>query len=187
MVRDDLSDRLIHLTRGAGTDETKHREEALVNLVEILKSNALKGGNGYIKGGYRCVCFSEAPVSKLPTIMANAPAHKFKYQPYGVMVTKRWFYEKGGRPVIYGSADEFDRLPEDMKHRHVQLYFGKPHDVDFTWEREWRLKADQFPLDAEKVTVILPDRSARDVFVSQFQDRWHYLVLSDLGVPINPL
>lgn len=187
MVRDDLSDRLIHLTRGNGTDAEKNREEAVNNLESILQSGALKGGDGFIKGKYRCVCFSEAPVSKLPYIMANAPAHKFKYEPYGVMVDKRWFYKQGGRPVIYGSEDEFERLPEDMKHRHVQLRLDAPYDIDFTWEREWRLKTDALALDPARVTVILPDRDARDVCVKKFGGTWHYLVLSDLGVPIPAL
>jgi hypothetical protein len=187
MVRDDLSDRLIHLTRGTGPVEANHRVEALGNLLSILNGSVLKGGNGFIKGKYKCVCFSEAPVSKLPTIMANAPSHNFKYQPYGVMVSKHWFFGQGGRPVIYGSSDEFDRLPEEMKHRHVNLHYGKPYNVDFTWEREWRLKSEEVSLDPSTVTVILPDWDARDVFVSTFKDKWHYLVLSDLGVPVQAL
>ena len=110
MVRDDLSDRLIHLTRGASNDPKTNRDEAVGNLESILKDGALKGGDGFIKGSFKCVCFSEAPVSKLPYILAHAEAHGFKYSPYGVMVSKRWFFAQGGRPVIYGSSDEFDKL-----------------------------------------------------------------------------
>ena len=185
MVRDDLSDRLIHLTRGSGAPGTNSVEEAVNNLFSILGSSTLKGGNGFIKGGYQCVCFSESPVSKLPYIMAHAGAHKFKYQPYGVMVSKRWFYEQGGRPVIYGAAEDFDKLPDDMRHRHVLLHYGKPYDIDFTWEREWRLKTAQLALDPATVTVVVPTREARDGFAEKFGNKWHYLVLSDLGVPLD--
>lgn len=187
MVRDDLSDRLIHLTRGTGTDAAKNRDEAVLNLIAILKSSVLKGGDGFIKGKYRCTCFSEAPVSKLPYIIANATAHKFKYEPYGVMVDKRWFYQQGGRPVIYGPEDDYKALPEDMKYRYVRLHLDGPYDVDFTWEREWRLRTDALSLDPANVTVVLPDRNARNVFTDNFGDKWHYLVLSDLGVPIHAL
>lgn len=187
MIRDDLSDRLIHLTRGSSEDPKKNREESVGNLISILDSGALKGGNGFIKGGYICACFSEAPVSKLPYIIANSVVHKFKYSPYGVMVEKRWFYQQGGRPVVYGPPEDFDLLPEEMKHRYVQLHLGKPYDIDFTWEREWRLRSDSLVLDPATTTVILPDRIARDVFSDRFGAKWHYLVLSDLGVRISAL
>ena len=185
MVRDDLSDRLIHLTRGSGVPGANSVEEAVNNLFSILGSATLKGGNGFIKGGYQCVCFSESPVSKLPYIMAHASAHKFKYEPYGVLIGKRWFYERGGRPVIYGPSEDFEKLHDDLKHRHVQLHYGEPHDVDFTWEREWRLKTEKLELDPEIVTVVVPTRDARDGFVGHFGHKWHYLVLSDLGVPLD--
>jgi len=185
MVRDDLSDRLIHLTRGSDKIGSNSVEDAVNNLYSILGSSTLKGGTGYIKGDYRCICFSESPVSKLPYIMAHASAHKFKYQPYGVMISKRWFYQQGGRPVIYGPSEDFEKLPDDMKYRHVRLHYGAPYDVDFTWEREWRLRADELKLDPDIVTVVVPTREARDGFVSNLGDQWHYLVLSDLGVPLD--
>lgn len=187
MVRDDLSDRLIHLTRGTGTEASKNREDAVKNLESILDSSTLKGGDGFIKGKYVCTCFSEVPVSKLPYILAHATTHHFKYEPYGVMVDKRWLFQRGGRPVIYGPEDDYNALPEDMKYRHVRFHLDEPGDVDFTWEREWRLRTDALTLDPAKVTVILPDRSARDAFANKFKDTWHYLVLSDLGVPIPAL
>ncbi|NVM91092.1 hypothetical protein FHT32_004756 [Variovorax sp. SG517] len=187
MVRDDLSDRLIHLTRGTSTEAGQNREEAIKNLESILDDSTLKGGDGFIKGKYVCTCFSEVPVSKLPYILAHPTTHHFKYEPYGVMVDKRWLFQLGGRPVIYGPEDDYNALPEDMKYRHVRFHLDKPGDVDFTWEREWRLRTDALTLDPAKVTVILPDRSARDAFANKFKDKWHYLVLSDLGVPIPAL
>lgn len=187
MIRDDVSDRLIHLTRGSAEDPKKNREEAIENLKSILFEGALNGGNGFIKGKFNCVCFSEAPVSKLPYILANARVHKFKYSPYGVMVEKRWFYEQGGRPVIYGPAEDYEMLPDVLKYRYVQLRLGKPYDIDFSWEREWRAKTDKLALDPARTTIVLPDRSARDVFADTLKDKWHYLVLSDLGVPIEAL
>jgi len=65
MIRDDLSDRLIHLARG--TRET----DAASQFLQIMASSSLLGGDGCIMGKYRCVCFSEAPLAKLSVILAN--------------------------------------------------------------------------------------------------------------------
>jgi hypothetical protein len=64
-MRDDVSDKLVHLITGAGEGASKHREEAAANLFSILKRRTLPGGTGFIKGKHKCVCFSEAPISKL--------------------------------------------------------------------------------------------------------------------------
>lgn len=101
IIRDDLSDRLVHLTKG---------EEAFETFVHILNDKALKGGNGFIKGGHKCVCFSEAPISKLPQVLST-PHDTIKYRPYGFIFTKRWVFEKGGRPVIYQPDGDYDILP----------------------------------------------------------------------------
>ena len=70
-MRDDLSDKLVHLTKGVGEDPSKHREEALKTLGKILKEKRLLGGTGFIKGSHKCVCFSEAPIGKLSHILAQ--------------------------------------------------------------------------------------------------------------------
>src|SRR5437773_2620660 len=95
VIRADLSDRLVHLTRGPTEDA------ASKILATILEDGRLRGGLGCIKGGYRCVCFSEAPIAALGTLLANRSAHNVRYRPYGIMVTKQWLFDQGGRPVIY--------------------------------------------------------------------------------------
>lgn len=187
VIRDDLSDRLIHLTRGDSGDPNQNREEAFKRFYTIAKQGKLIGGTGYIRGSYRCVCFTEAPISKLSYILSNPGESGFKYAPYGVMVTKRWLYGQGGRPVIYGPATEFDELPELFRYRHVRFWLGDDYDVDHTWEREWRLRTDELALPTEHVTFVLPERAVKEEFEKAFPNRWHYLVLSDLGVKIEAL
>ena len=70
-MRDDLTNNLVHLTKGIGDDSSKHREEALLTFDTIVSERRLLGNTGFIKGGYRCVCFSEAPIGKLSYLIAS--------------------------------------------------------------------------------------------------------------------
>ncbi|RYY73302.1 MAG: hypothetical protein EOO52_18010 [Gammaproteobacteria bacterium] len=184
-MRDDVSNKLVHLTKGIGEDPKKHREEAFRILEKILGEKTLKGGTGFIRGGHRCVCFSEAPITKLSHILATKENNRnFKYQPYGIMVEKKWLYQKNGRPVIYGPSDDYELLPDAMKHRHVCFSLEK-QEVDYTWEREWRVKTEELTIEPADVTIVVPNRIAKDsFFVAGYKD-WHYIVLSDLGVKID--
>ena len=53
MIREDLSNNLVHLVKGDTA------EAALATFDSILAEQSLRGGNGNIKGGWRCVCFTE--------------------------------------------------------------------------------------------------------------------------------
>lgn len=195
MIRDDLSDKLIHLTRGP-----TYADAATV-FATILKEKRLCGGTGDIKGGFRCVCFSEAPISQLSRILANRIAHGMRYMPFGVMVNKDWLYAKGGRPVIYQADDEFELLHDDLKYRHV--HYEPTEHIDSTWEREWRIHADELILDPDVVTIVVPNRKwerkilqAHEEKIQRFamlthgmpgaviKQPWHFIVLEDLGVSI---
>jgi hypothetical protein len=79
VIRDDLSDRLIHLTRGT-------HEEAGVRLATILSEGRLLGSNTDIRGGHHCVCFTEAPVGQLSRILAMPGVHNMRYMPYDLDV-----------------------------------------------------------------------------------------------------
>lgn len=194
MIRGDLSNRIIHLTKGNSLDE------ASANFFKIISEGKLIGGTGYIRGNYICVCFSEAPISVLSQVLSNPSIHGMRYAPLGVMVPKRWLFEKGGRPVIYQAEAEFELLPEELRYRHVRY---EPHrDVDHTWEREWRILTPELSLDPENVTFVVPTRKWEDQFKQKHQDDqrtralvfgdagflaikkfpWHFIVLEDLGV-----
>lgn len=185
-MRDDITDNLVHLTKGIGEDKSKHREEACINFISILKKKTLIGGIGFIKGEYECVCFSEAPIDKLSDVIAHGIDPKFKYQPYGVQVTKKWLYGKGGRPVIYGHGDEFFSLPEEFKYRHVRYELGA-YDIDHSWEREWRIKTKALKISPESSKLIVPDNVAKEIIEKNVSDEWEFTVLSDFGIYIDPL
>lgn len=187
-MRDDLSNKLVHLTKGTGSDPGKHRAEAFQALGKILKQRKLVGGSGLIKGGHTCVCFSEAPISALSRILAQNDRQEFRYQPYGVIVDKLWLYEQGGRPVIYGPDSDYALLPDAMKYRHVRFHLSAAYSIDYTGEREWRIKAEFLQISPDVVTIVVPDRRAKEAFVRHYkEDNWHFIVLGDLGVHIDTL
>lgn len=147
MPRSDLTDDLVHFIRG-------HRlEEAVEVLRRILSERQLRGGSGYIKGGFRCVCFSEAPVWNLG-YAHHRGIHGVSYQPVGVLVKKSWLFAQGGRPVIYEPDADYWALPEEMRWRHVRLELDQ--GIDWTWEREWRIRAEELQIDPECARVVVP-------------------------------
>lgn len=194
MYRDDLSDKLIHLTKGTWS-------QAADMFRKILDQKKLLGGTGGIQDEIKCICFSEAPISKLAHILAYGDRVNFRYAPFGVMVDKRWLFEKGGRPVIYQREEEYKLLHADQAYRHKRYEPDDPNVDDLSWEREWRIQTDELPLELEHTTIVVPNRKwEQKVLEPLFQriqsfallgvilpkprqkDRWHIIVLEDLGV-----
>jgi hypothetical protein len=102
MIRDDLSTTLIHLTRDESEDPDESLRTAEGRLVSIAKQKKLLGGTTFIKGSYRCICFTEAPISKLSHILASGPRADLRYAPFGVMVDKTWLFQRGVSPLSTG-------------------------------------------------------------------------------------
>lgn len=208
MIRDDISTKLIHLTRDTVEVELEGPNRVIPaqdKFMNIVKTETLLGGTGGIRGGFTCVCFSEAPIGKLAQLFSvyTDPNQIFRYAPLGVMVDKKWLFHQGGRLVIYQPEEEYDCLPESHKYRHVRY---EPHDdpkknKDFTWEREWRIQKDELKLEPEKTILVVPTRKWERKFIDDvisrmkrtaigvgvaFGDiRWHFIVLEDFGIDIS--
>lgn len=194
MIRGDLSNCLAHLTRGAT------QAEASQGFLSILRSKQLLGSSKDIRGGYKCVCFSEAPISVLAQALSLPPAHGMRYAPFGVMIRKEWLFAKGGRPVIYQPDAEFEQSHEEAKFRHVR--YDPTNGRDYSWEREWRIKTDGLDLDFAQVTFVIPNRSWEERFLDEHagaqlglsmhfgndiplsigRSPWHFIALEDLGL-----
>jgi hypothetical protein len=153
--RPDISDSVIHFTKAATY------EEALQVLLTIVGEGRLAGGTGKIRGGYRCVCFTEAPLPAVANGLVNTDSFT-RYSPFGLMFSKQWLYERGGRPVIYQSDAEFHQMSEDSRWRHVRYEPSATPPIDFTWEREWRVQCDELQFSASQVALVVPNQEWRD-------------------------
>jgi hypothetical protein len=107
-TRPDVSNKLIHFTSGDSA------ENAFSRLRAIIAERRLIAGNRMIRGWYRCVCFTEAPLSAVANGFAGRLPSS-RYAPFGLMFDKAWIFAHGGRPVIYQPDNEFSELPEEMR------------------------------------------------------------------------
>lgn len=153
--RPDISESVIHFTKAASY------EAAVEVLLTIVAEGRIAGGAGMIRGGYRCVCFTEAPLPVVVNGLVNTNSFS-RYAPFGLMFSKRWLYERGGRPVIYQADAEYHLLPEEARWRHVRYEPSSVPPIDFTWEREWRLQCDQLQFAAPEVALVVPDSHWKD-------------------------
>lgn len=136
--REDLSEYLFHFTSGTNASKT---------LENIVNENAIIDVKS--KG---VICFTEAPLTNLPEmfkIFERFPNPM--YAPYGIAVRKIYLFDKGARPVIYGTVDEKNDLGDKLKWRFVEY---KPDVKDYTWLREWRLKEKYLELDSKNFFII---------------------------------
>jgi len=136
LIRRDISSKLVHLTKST------EGFQAIDVLDKIITENKIIGGTGFIKSHEQCICFSETPLTEIANLLkVNEVTFQSglrpRYEAYGVVVPKKWVWDQGARPVIYQPDLEYDILPEKLKYRHVR--YELKSDIDFTWEREWRL------------------------------------------------
>ena len=165
MIRDDLSHNLVHLLKGDTS------ADVLATFDKILADQALLGGTEDIKGNWPCVCFTETPLSHLAYALSLRDVHGIRYFPAGIMVSKPWLFSKGGRPVIYQPDADYTSLPEELQYRHVRYELDDTNTVDWTWEREWRIKCDRLDFTPEEVTLICPTRKWVDRLVDAHTER----------------
>ena len=157
MNRLDVSDYLVHWT--SGEDD----EEAFLRLLGIVTNLQISGNYENIKGNFLCVCFTEAPSKEFHRI-------KTRYRPFGVQVSKKWLYSKGGRPVIYQSDSEYQLLPQELKWRHVRYEPNRDPPIDFTWEREWRIAENYLYLEREHMRVLVPNQKWADELICECEN-----------------
>ncbi|HVE45037.1 MAG TPA: hypothetical protein VNC84_07925 [Gammaproteobacteria bacterium] len=174
-IRSDLSDWLVHCTQPM---------DSLTSfdvLRKILNDGVLIGNKQYIKAQCKCVCFSEAPLTKIKSLITYCGNYEcsLRYAPYGIAVKKEWLFERGGRPVIYQKDEEFDITSDQHKYRHVR--YDPAKNFDFTWEREWRVQCNELVLQPEITTVFVKDRNDVRLLLEEYHG--HQSSWSLLGVP----
>ena len=171
-MREDMSDLLIHFTKG------NNLEDAYLNLKSIITDQIVHGHNRKIKDGSHCVCFSEAPLSSLKSGLLN-PSFYSPYSPFGLITTKENIFALGGRPVIYQPESEFRQLSNNNSWRHMRY---EPPGIDFTWEREWRLKTMGYNFKPINTQIIVPDSTWIQRLIEEHNDeqQWQTLQYSQI-------
>ena len=163
--RPDISPNLLHLVR-ADT-----RADAFATLRTIVAERCLHGSDADIRSGARCVSFMEAPVKQLRDVYRWSTERDAALHPYGVLLGKDYLYAMGGRPVIYESEAEFERLPDALRYRHMRYDPLADPPVDFTWQREWRLRADRMPLEPERCCIVVASEADRAALLHEHEVR----------------
>jgi hypothetical protein len=145
-VRPDLSPYITHLTKNTRAEDDY---SAFDNLISILQKGEIRGSStkkGFIKGPNRAVCFMDIPLSSLKYVLDNknaSPRHP-RYEPFGVIISKRLAFKKGCRPVLYLSNEETSNLciPKGELWRVVRFEVVKDRWISWIHEREWRCKGN---------------------------------------------
>ncbi|MFL7867929.1 MAG: hypothetical protein AB8I58_03820 [Anaerolineales bacterium] len=155
-----MSDFQIHFTKGSDL------EEAYQNLKSIVDGRAVSGTNFKVRDDSNCVCFSEAPLSSLKSGLFN-PSFYSPYSPFGIITTKQHIHTLGGRYVIYQPESEFSQLAPANQWRHVRY---EPPSIDFTWEREWRLKTEAYEFLPSNTKIIVPSETWAQRLIGEYDD-----------------
>lgn len=137
--RPDLTPYLIHLTKRSSGGS------ALDNLRSILQEGAIRPSSsqrGFIKGNQSATCFMDVPIAALKHVLTedNVDRSAPRYEPFGIMVGKKYAYEHGARPVLHLSDDELNamRVPQDQLWRVVKFELEGEDWKSWHHEREWR-------------------------------------------------
>lgn len=145
--RPDLSPYLLHLTKNTRKED---KYSAFDNLDSILRGGEIWASScrkSFIKGPHDATCFMDVPFSALKYVLnpRDTDPNKPRYEPYGIVVTKKFAYRSGCRPVLYLPDDETAKLKisKDQLWRVVRFEeVDKNGWISWIHEREWRCKGD---------------------------------------------
>jgi len=178
LVRRDMGNLVFHFTRAPEekfiqtTKTMSSASSAHAILQKILYGSKLKGTSKWTDGE-NCVCFTEAPIVEFNSIfslveLAASKHEKPRYEPYGIAFAKEWLFNQGGRPVIYDHPSMKNSYPQNLKYRFVP--YDPSNGIDYTWEREWRIKTDFLKLDPRYTLVVVPTSEEAFDIVYEFAD-----------------
>ncbi|EMI41861.1 hypothetical protein [Rhodopirellula sp. SWK7] len=188
----DWSSHLVHCTRSVSgpwpgqtwdqyrddlllADPQSASRDAIDALCRIIRKQRLVAGAITSRRDAPVVCLSEVP---LPDLLARrtyrSHLHRWDYEPFGIAIRRDAATHLGVQPVIYGDHQTEKDLPPEDRYRFQSI--GRTHD--WTAEREWRSASDidLSQLDADEVSVFVPDASAAARVASVNRPGWQIFV-----------
>ena len=159
--RPDISYYLAHFTKDKKDENNKTICSAKNILIKILNEKRILA-SAISWTGTPCTCFTESPWCSLL-------AHAQEYSAYGIGFEKPRIFAAGGAPVYYVRCDRFQSQSWDDDERKKPFstpffpdYTPKsklddfyPHKViDYSHEREWRIKGD-FEFDYSHISFVV--------------------------------
>jgi hypothetical protein len=186
--RPDLSPYLVHLTKNT---KNKDGYSAFDNLKSILGTGQINktGRSGSIKGPNPATCFMDVPFASLKYVLnkrdsrSNCP----RYEPYGIVVSKKAAYSRGARPVLYLSDSELKdlKIPSKEYWRVVRFEFQEEKQITWIHEREWRCKGD-FAVPSNPYCVLVKTANeAKQLNNDIFKDPTWYKIKPRSIVPLE--
>lgn len=170
--RTDMTSYLTHLTR---PNETLSSVEVLLKILQEQKIIGSSTQSGFIVGKNRAVCFQDVPFNSLAQNVYLEEKNreqfggKVRYEAVGLAFRKPYVFRLGARPVIYEQTLIAKDLlsSEDEYWRIVNFNISDGNNIiDWTHEREWRMKGD-LEFELHKATVILPSSRSYKNFMEK--------------------
>jgi len=198
--RSDLSTFIVHFTRESATSTAADNLRSIIRQRRIEARSCFGWGKDHAErlGGsdrdaQLCVCFSEAPVEHLYSLVADIAHRCVHLRPYGLAVTKMMARRRGANPVWYvdmtpghdwEQAKALDALRDEagrgsfVDHPAAKLFpFCEPMGTwhsrqrEFWWEREWRRIGD-YPLEKDEIAFWLCPEEEIESFESFICEEW---------------
>jgi len=125
----------------------------------------------------RSVCFTETPLEHVNLQMQTVYGRQLHFEPFGLAFTEAVIRGANGNPVLYVQTTNqnirngFDRLATDpLAYTFKSMMplvegfgppwfprYGGPSEIDFRWEREWRVVGDFSFVLADVAFGLCPD------------------------------
>ena len=141
---------------------------AFDTLVHILEERLIRASSRLTRGPWGVVSFSECLPAELDTLIKwRKGLCRWSFEPYGIALPQESLADLGAGPAIYGSKEDFQHLPDDLKHL-FQAQHGSSED--WTAEREWRVRGDLLLSDTifQEMVVIVPSQDEATAVALEF-------------------
>jgi hypothetical protein len=153
---------------------------AFDTLVHIIEERLIRASNRLTRGPCGVVPFSECLPQELNALIKwRKGLCRWSFEPYGIAFPSNLLAHVGARPAIYGSQEDFQHLPDDLKHL---FQAQRSSSGDWTAEREWRVRGDLLLSDTifqEMVAIVRTKDEAR-VVALEFGCK---VALAGIGLP----